>query len=145
MADYAAAFIFLRPDTETGVEWATFDQPGARTCLAWVPDAESAARVADELATDGVRLIELYRGFDLVGAATVISAVRERASVGVATYGLATAPTDRPRHSVTIVADPDPTIRRVVQGHPDGGTTTVVSAADERAAAVASEHVKTGC
>ncbi|WP_020579339.1 DUF6506 family protein [Actinopolymorpha alba] len=147
MGDYEGAFVFLEPTAEKDGTWATLDQPGARTALVWVPDAEAAARVADRLAADGVRLIELYRGFDLTTAAKVVAAVDGRTPVGVASYGFGAVRTDSPRHSVTIYADTgaDPAADRIARQHNGGRTTTIVGAPDARTAAqVAVQAVKDG-
>jgi len=143
------AFLFLRAGAPAdGSEREELEHADARTALVWVPDAASAAAVADRLAADGIKLIELYRGFDLASASPVIDAVAGRAPVGVAGYGFAAKQSGSPRRTVTIYADPasDPAgSQRLVRDHGDEDTTTVVSAPDaESAARVAAELVDGG-
>lgn len=131
--EYTETFIFLEAGSDPAIDRVAQDHGGGRTLLAWVPDGSAAAQVAVEQADAGVRLIELYRGFDLRSAAQVITAVGGRAPVGVAGYGFGSSSADRPiRSSATIYADPeaDPAVDRVVQVHRDGGRTTVVAAPD---------------
>ncbi len=128
MAEYDELFAFLEPGTDPERDRAVIDHTAGRTLLVWAPDGAAAARVAAEQAAAGVRLIELYRGFDLDASAQVIDAVAGRVPVGVATVGSRTTP--RPiRRSVTIYAS-DPGAGRVVREHGDGRRTTVVAAAD---------------
>ncbi len=139
MSDYDEAFIFLAPES-TAVERKALRHSGGVTGLIWVPDGATAADVAAELAADGTRLFELYRGFDLAAAARVIEAVDGRAPVGV--------PVGAPqvRHSVTIYGDEhaDPVHDRVTHHHVDGGTTTVIGAANSDVVAVAVKAVGAG-
>jgi Family of unknown function (DUF6506) len=79
------------------VERVTSTGPAA---FLWVPDAETAARVAGEQADAGARIVELYRGFDFQQAAEVVDAVAGRAPIGIA--GGAAGP---PGRSVTIFGD----------------------------------------
>jgi hypothetical protein len=139
MAEYDEAFIFLAPES-TEVARKVLRHSGGVTGLIWVPDGRAAAGVAAELAADGTRLLELYRGFDLAAAAQVIDAVDGRAPVGV--------PIGAPqvRHSVTIFGDEaaDPISDRLVHHHADGGTTTVIGAANADVVAVAERAVESG-
>lgn len=135
---YDEAFIFIAPGAEDRV---VREHSGGRTVFAFVPDGAAAARVAGELADGGVRLVELYRGFDLTATARVIEAVGGRAPVAAAGT-LAPAA----RSWATIYADPsaDPA-DRVVQEHADGGRTTILGVADDaEAERVARELVDGG-
>lgn len=140
MSEYDEAFLFLAPEAKK-VERKSLEHTAGTTALVWVPDAAAAAEVADELAAGGVRLIELYRGFDLASAAQVINAVDGRAPVGVASGDVSGV-----RHTVTIYEDEevDPVSGRVVHHHADGGTTTVIGAKDADAEAVARAAVDAG-
>lgn len=139
------AFLFLHPEADPAADRIAHEHTGSRTLLAWVPDATAAAEVARELAGQGVRLIELYRGFDLRQAAMVVEAVGGRAPVGVAGYTLGTA---RPgaRSWATIYTDDNaaPDGVHVVQEHPDGSRTTVVGAPDAAIPAVAAALARSG-
>lgn len=139
MTRYDDAFIFLAPEA-TRVERKTLTHSAGRTALIWVPDRAAAAEVAAGVVADGARLIELYRGFDLATAAPVIDAVAGRAPVGVA-FGAPPA-----RHTVTIFEndEADPATVRVVHRHDDGGTTTVIGAADADIVSVAEQAVDAG-
>jgi len=53
-----------------------------------VPDENTAAKVAVELAEAGFGLLELYGGFTTVGAAKIIEAVEGRIPVGVGSFTL---------------------------------------------------------
>lgn len=140
-------FIFLRAEADPAADRVVIEHSGTRTLLVWVPDGPAAAKVAAELAGGGVRLIELYRGFDLTSAAQVIEAVAGRAPVGVAGFDFGGSP--RPgtsvRRSATIYAHPEanPAVDRVVAEHGDGWT-TVVGASDADTERVAVELVDAG-
>lgn len=56
--------------------------------IAFVPSAEAAAEVADELVGQGVELIELCGGFGLDAGAVVSHAVAGRAAVGTVNFGI---------------------------------------------------------
>ncbi|AIG76399.1 Hypothetical protein AJAP_17655 [Amycolatopsis japonica] len=131
MSENIDLFLFLEPGSDPGTDRVTQDLGDAEALLVWVPDGAAAAKVAAEAVTDGARLMELYRGFDLASAAQVIEAVGGRAAVGVAGYG---APAPRPiRDSATVfVGHPsaDPAKHRLVREHAGGGRTTVVSVPD---------------
>ncbi|WP_246186719.1 DUF6506 family protein [Microlunatus speluncae] len=139
MSQYDEAFLFLAPES-TGVVRKELRHSGGVTGLIWIPDGTAAAGVAAELAADGTRLFELYRGFDLAAAAQVIEAVDGRAPVGVP---LGAPPV---RHSVTIFGDEgaDPATDRLVHQHADGGTTTVIGAPNADVIAVAEREVAAG-
>ncbi|RZQ62464.1 DUF6506 family protein [Amycolatopsis suaedae] len=143
------AFLFLRPGAPAdGSDRQVLERTGSRTVLVWVPDAAAAAAVAGQLVADGIRLIELYRGFDLASAAPVIEAVAGRVPVGVAGYGPAVKEKASPRRTVTIYDEPgsDPAgTQRLVRDHGAEGSTTVVGAPDpDSAARVAAELVDGG-
>lgn len=149
MSEYDAAFLFLEPGTDPAVDRVVVEQPGARNAFVWVPDASSAASAAVELIGRGVRLLELYRGFDVATAAEVIRAVDGRAPVGVALrVGAAAAglPEQRPRHTATIYADEDadPAVARTARTHDGGGSTTVVGVPDADAPQIAESLVAAG-
>jgi hypothetical protein len=139
------AFLFLHPQADPATDRIAHEHTGSRTLLAWVPDASAAAEVARELADQGVRLIELYRGFDLRQAAMVVEAVGGRAPVGLAGHALGAA---RPgaRNWATIYTDDnaDPAGEHVIQEHPDGSRTTVVGAPDDAIPAVAAALARSG-
>ncbi|MEO3924008.1 DUF6506 family protein [Micromonosporaceae bacterium B7E4] len=144
---FAETFIFLEPGTDPAVDRVVLDNAGSRTLLVWTPDGPAAARVAAESAAGGVRLIELYRGFDLASAAQVIEAVDGRAPVGVAgAFGTGTAPRGPVKRSVAIYEHPlaNAAADRVVQEHPSGGWTAVVGAPDADVPQVAAELVDSG-
>lgn len=58
------------------------------TTFILVPDENTAAKVAVELAEAGFGLIELYGGFTTAGAAKVIEAVDGRVPIGVGSFTL---------------------------------------------------------
>ncbi|MGX7676648.1 DUF6506 family protein [Plantactinospora sp. DSM 117369] len=144
---FAETFIFLEPGTDPAVDRVVVDNAGSHTLLVWAPDGSAAARVAAELAAAGVRLIELYRGFDLASAAQVIEAVDGRAPVGVAgAFGAGTAPRGSLKRSVTIYEHPlaNAATHRVVREHATGGWTAVIGAPDADLPQVAAELVDGG-
>ncbi|PRY01656.1 DUF6506 family protein [Allonocardiopsis opalescens] len=142
MAEVGEMFIFLQNGADPVTDRVVHEHGGGRTLLVWAPDGAAAARVADEQVRAGVRLIELYRGFDLESAGEVIEAVDGRVPVGVAGYGFGTAPGSI-GHSVTIYADAeaDPAVQRVVREHADGTRTTVLGAPNPAAAAQAAAEL----
>jgi hypothetical protein len=139
------AFLFLHPEADPAVDRIAHEHTGSRTLFVWAPDATAAAEVARELVDQGVRLIELYRGFDLRQAALVVEAVGGRAPVGLAGYTLGAA---RPgaRSWATIYTDDNaaPDGVHVVREHRDGSRTTVVGAPDATIPAVAAALVRSG-
>jgi hypothetical protein len=140
-------FIFLEAGSDPAVDRAVIDNAGSRAAFVWAPDGPAAAVAAAELADGGVRLIELYRGFDLTSAAQVIEAVGGRAPVGVARNFDTRPATETPiRRSAAIYENPDadPATDRVVKEHRNGGWTTVVGAPDADMARVAVELVDGG-
>lgn len=141
------AFIFLEAGSDPSVDRVQVDDGKVASTFIWAPDAPAAARVAAELADGGIKLIELYRGFDLTSAAQVIEAVGGRAPVGVAgRLGAGTGSGGPTSRTATIYSHPeaDPATDRVVKEHPSGGWTAVVGAPDEAAAQVAVELVDRG-
>ncbi|MFS8098572.1 DUF6506 family protein [Lentzea alba] len=144
-AKYDELFVFLEPGADPAVDRQVIEHSvDSRTLLVWVPDAETAAAVAASALDDnGVRLVELYRGFDLRGAARVIERVVPRAPVARASFDRGT-PKSRIRRSATIyhAVDADPT-RRVMRHHGDGWT-VVVGATTEQIADVAEQLVDEG-
>ena len=147
MGEITETFLFLAAGADPAADRVVREHVGGTTLLVWVPDGAAAARVAAEQADAGVRLIELYRGFDLDSAARVIAAVGGRVPVGVAGYGFGSSPAARPiRDSVTIYHSPgaDPAADRILRSHA-GARTTVVAAPDDSAAtAVAVDLVDRG-
>ncbi|GIG93210.1 DUF6506 family protein [Plantactinospora endophytica] len=145
--NFDETFIFLEPGADPDADRVVVDNGGSRAVFVWAPDGPAAARVAAELADGGVRLIELYRGFDLTAAAQVIEAVGGRAPVGVAGHlGTGPATGTRISRSATIYERPeaDPGTDRVLRKHATGGWTAVVGAPDEAVARVAVELVDSG-
>jgi Family of unknown function (DUF6506) len=138
---YREAFLFIAGGADPATDRIVRDSG----LYVFVPDADTAARMAAELARDGVELVELYRGFDLATGARVVEAVAGRAPVGVPAYGRG-APAGEARSWAAIFWDPtaDPTDWEVTE-HEDGSRTTIVRAPDEDATArVAAELVEAG-
>ncbi|WP_378740336.1 DUF6506 family protein [Nocardia brasiliensis] len=144
MSEIVELFLFLEPGANPDEDRVVQNFGESESLLVWVPDGAAAAKVAAEEVARGVRLMELYRGFDLESAAQVIDAVDGRAAVGVAGFGFGTA-TARPiRDSATIfVGHPsaDPTVHRVTRAHAGGGRTTAVAAPDSAAAAAVAREL----
>jgi hypothetical protein len=82
------AFIFIEADADPARDRFTRTGPGQNTTFVAVPDEETGAKVAAELAGDGFALIELYGGFTSPGIAAVIEAVNGRAPVGAGSFAL---------------------------------------------------------
>ncbi|GAA4440576.1 DUF6506 family protein [Phytohabitans houttuyneae] len=139
------AFLFLHPAADPAADRIVHEHGGARTLLAWAPDAPAAARLAAELADRGVRLIELYRGFGLPEAALVIEAVGGRAPVGVASSALGATRPDA-RSWATVYTDDEAAADgvHVVREHRDGSRTTVVGAPEATMPAVVAALVRSG-
>jgi hypothetical protein len=123
-------FLFLETSTDPTLDRVVTDCDGIETLLVWAPDATSAATVADREAATGLGIVELYRGFDVSGAAAVTEAVGDRAAVGVAVYPHGVRPPERITHSVTIFKAETDSIEPIARRHPGGGSTVVVGAAD---------------
>ncbi|WP_414941237.1 DUF6506 family protein [Amycolatopsis sp. cmx-11-51] len=137
MSESVELFLFLEPGADPENDRVVQDLGEAEALLAWVPDGAAAARVASEAVASGVKLIELYRGFDLASAGQVVDAVDGRVAVGVAAFGFGTSTAHPIRDSATIfVGHPsaDPARHRVVREHAGGGKTTAVSVPDSRTA-----------
>jgi len=138
-------FLFLLEGADPRTDRVVMQHSGGRALFVWAPDAASAALVATEAVDAGAKLIELYRGFDLLQAAAVIEAVGERVPVGVG--GRAPGPAHDLTSTAMIYHDPNaaPAGDRLVRDHPDGRRTTIVAAPDERAtAAIARELAESG-
>jgi hypothetical protein len=121
-------FLFLAPEIGSAGRRLERSTSGGLAAFIWVPDAGAAAEVAGRQAAAGVRLVELYGGFDLEQAGPVVEAVAGRAPVGLA------AGTAAPAHgdSVVLVGD-DPWAEPLVVEH--GATrTTVIGVPDGDAA-----------
>lgn len=145
--EYDEAFIFLAPGSDPSVDRVAVASAGTASVFVWAPDAAAAARTADELAEGGVRLIELYRGFDLASAGQVIDAVGGRSPVGVAGLVGPGRSVGLPiRRSATIYGRPDadPAGERVMREHGGGAWTVVVGAPDSAYADLAAELVDRG-
>lgn len=80
--------LFLFLDSGASPQHDLLIQPGAaaRSTFMWVPDVTAAATAARQAAVNGVQLIELYRGFDVIDAGQVVEAV------GVTTTGASAVP-----------------------------------------------------
>ncbi|MEJ3654143.1 DUF6506 family protein [Actinomycetes bacterium KLBMP 9759] len=142
MSPIEEMFLFLAPGSDAATDRVTFEHDGARTLLVWAPDAAAAAGVAREQADNGIKLIELYRGFDLAAAAGVIEAVDGRVPVGVAGTIGATTPAAS-RDSVTIYEGEH--VEPVVHTNADGSRTVVVGASGTDAAVdAATTYVREG-
>jgi hypothetical protein len=137
-------FLFLEPGTDPSKDRAAIEHSGGTTLLVWVPDGETAAKTASELVDGGVKLVELYRGFDLSSAAKVIEAVAPRAPVAPSSYGFGASPGagTKIRRSVTIYDD-EAAENRVLREHGDGWTAVVGTSLD-RITEVAKELVDQG-
>lgn len=142
-ANYDGLFVFLEPGSNPAADRQVIEHSAdSRTLLVWVPDAEKAAEVAASAVDEnGVRLVELYRGFDLRGAARVIERVVPRAPVAAASYERGTANTEI-RRSASIYESTKPA-KRVLQEHGDGWT-VVVGASLEQMPDVAEQLVDEG-
>ncbi len=84
MAKAKAAFMFVVPDADPDEHKAVISTPEVLDLIVvGVKDYQQAAKVAKELARDGVAAIELCGGFGNIGVAKVAQAVGNTASVGV--------------------------------------------------------------
>ncbi|MQA85332.1 MAG: hypothetical protein GEV03_12075 [Streptosporangiales bacterium] len=101
VADYKArfgneflreAFIYIQPGSDPAVDRTVTANDHVRSIFVAVPDASAAPAVAVQLVDgEGVRLIELFGGFEPGDAARVIEAIDARAPVGLPSYGYAGA------------------------------------------------------
>lgn len=140
-------FVFLEPNADPAVDRVRREHPGGVTLLIWAADGTAAAKAAAEQAEHGVRLIELYRGFDLDSATLVIEAVAGRAPVGVAGYGLGSVPSPAAlRSTVAIYGDPgaNPAVDTVVRDSVHGRTTVIPVPDDDTLVRVAAEQAERG-
>lgn len=81
------ALISLEPGADPAVDRSMREVDGHHTTLVAVPDTQTAIRIARELVTEGVTLIELFGDFDSAGTAAVIEAADGRCPVGWVGYG----------------------------------------------------------
>jgi len=87
MAKIKAAFIFVTPDSDPSKQRATITTPEVLDLtVVGVKDYQQAAKVASELADQGVKAIELFGGFGNLGVAEVARAVGKRAAVGAVRF-----------------------------------------------------------
>ena len=81
------AFIVFGPDYDPDTHTKTLQSDFLKTRLVGVDSLESAEKVAMELVSDGVQLIELCGWFGPKGAARIIDAVGDKVPVGFVTSG----------------------------------------------------------
>ena len=81
-----AAFIFVAPEAEAAKHRAQVDTPAVQLTVVGVKDYNQAVQAAEQLASEGVTVIELCAGFGNGGAAIVQKAVKGRAIVGVVRF-----------------------------------------------------------
>ena len=77
-----AAFIFLAPETDPSVNRGTVRTPTLDLDAIAVPSYEEAARVARDLVSQGIDIIELCGGFGIRGMYVVKEAVGDKARIG---------------------------------------------------------------
>lgn len=143
-AEFDELFLFLEPGSDPAADRAVLEHSAdSRTLLVWVPDADRAAEVAAEAVdANGVRLVELYRGFDLRATARVVESVVPRAPVANASFEYGVPAGKGIRRSATIYHSDHPA-ERVMREHGDGWT-IVVSAPIEKMPEVAEQLVAEG-
>ncbi|HEV7808669.1 MAG TPA: DUF6506 family protein [Solirubrobacteraceae bacterium] len=82
-------FIYLGLGTEDpAVDRAVIERGDLTTTIVAVPDRDTAAQVAVELADGGAQTIELCGAFGTRATAQVIEAVGDRVPVGSVSYGI---------------------------------------------------------
>jgi 6-phosphofructokinase len=113
-----------------------------RTAFVPVPDAETAAAVAAELADDGLDLVELYGGFGPRAAAAVLAATGGGVPVGV--VGVEEETEARERGVIYGGLDADPEKDRYVFEHAGGRITIVLVPAPDAVPAAAEQLVQEG-
>jgi Family of unknown function (DUF6506) len=119
------AFIHLAPGADPAIDRSVKEGVHERTTIVAVPDESAAARVAAELADDGVDLIELYAGLRSPAAAAAIDAVGGRVPVGLVGHD---DPRAAPAGNTAIIyhaEDADPAVDRVVSERGGKRTTFV--------------------
>lgn len=82
------ATMILWDDADPRIDRSVRESPHERLTIVFVPDVETAASVAAELAQQGTELIELCGGFGINGSAAVVKAVEGRAAVGSVSFGI---------------------------------------------------------
>jgi hypothetical protein len=82
------AYIYEHPDADPVVDRHVVERGGVRTTLVPVAEAAEAPAVAEQLASEGVTLVELCGGFSLDAAARVAEAVGDRVAVGHVTFAV---------------------------------------------------------
>lgn len=80
------AFILLEPGADPAADRFVMAREQLPTPIIPVPDEATAARIAGELADDGIQLIELYGGLSTRGIGMVLDAVAGRAAVGAGSF-----------------------------------------------------------
>jgi hypothetical protein len=78
-----AAFLYLEPGSDPAIDRTVKADETTQTTFVAVPDTDAAVAVARELATQGVRLIELYGGLGPQAAAEIIAATGAQVPVGI--------------------------------------------------------------
>jgi hypothetical protein len=87
MTKAKAAFMFVTPDADPSKHRAIISTPNVLDLIVvGVKDYEQAGQVAEELADQGVKAIELCGGFGNIGVAKVAQAAGNKAAVGVVRF-----------------------------------------------------------
>jgi hypothetical protein len=141
MTQFKEAFILLAEGADPA-DRTHRENELTRTALVPVPDADTAAAVAAELADDGLDLIELYGGFGPKAAAAVFAAAGGQAPVGV--VGVEEDAPVRERAVIFAAPGADPATDRYVFEHAGGRITLVAVPAAEAVPAAAEQLVRKG-
>ena len=87
MGNFKAAFMFITPDSDPKIHRTSMSTPEVLDLIVvGVKDYEQAAKVARELADEGVKAIELCGGFGQIGVGKVAAAVGDKAYVGAVRF-----------------------------------------------------------
>jgi hypothetical protein len=83
-----AAFIFVAPDADPAKHRAWVETPQVHLLAVAAKNYEDSAKLAKELAAEGIQAIELCGGFGNLGLAKIVAAVQGKIPVGAVRFDL---------------------------------------------------------
>ena len=88
METLKAAFIFLAPETDPAQHRSWVKTPAVEVLAVAAKNYEDAAKLAAELAEEGIQAIELCGGFGNIGTAKIVDAVQGKIPVGAVRFDI---------------------------------------------------------
>ena len=81
-----AAFIFVAPEADPASHRAWVKTPAVHLLAVAAKNYEDSAKLAKELAAEGIQAIELCGGFGNLGVAKIVEAVQGKIAVGAVRF-----------------------------------------------------------